>query len=480
MEEDIYLSWQKEFSDLDLGDPRLTKRFLTVLNDLSLHPPASLYASSAGVPSKMKAAYRLMDHEKLEVENLWSHHQQKTMERINQHPVVLLISDTTVFNFENHPAVRGLGRIGKKLNGLQTESQGLHCHNILAVTPKKLPLGILDQQIYARKPKEVGAKKVFPASMPYLEKESCRWVLNLAKSVQGSESVGTKLIAVSDRESDINAYLGSALDLKIDFVVRSRLARVEHETRKKLSQFMSELAVQGSFKLDVIKRNRKTGCRRKPTERLKRAVYRTAELEVKWSDVALQVENIFDEKRIERLRCISVKEKNPPTPEDRIEWMLVTSLKVESFKKATEVIEYYSVRWIIEVFHKMLKTGGCDVEKCCLQTRERIERYITLESLVALRLTQLTYYQRCYPEASCTLVVDELSWQTAYCITNQTSIFPDHPPTAGEFTTMVAKLGGYLNRNSDPWPGGIVLRRGWERLQDMRAGYELFKRQTCG
>lgn len=479
MQEDVYLSWQREFSDLDLGDPRVTKRFLTVLGDLSIHPPASLYESSQGNNRRMKGAYRLMDQEKLDAEKVWNHHQQKTLARIRQHPVVLLISDTTLFNFETHLAAEGLGRIGKKLKGNRAESHGLHCHSVLAVTPERLPLGILDQRVYARKRKE--ENKVFPGCVPYLEKESARWVLNLANGVRGSEDIKTKLIAVSDRESDINAYLGSALDLGADFVVRSKIARKEHKTNQYLTEFMKSVTDQDYFKLDVVRRHQKTGYRRKPKERLRHAVYRQTEIEVKWAEVKLQVENIFDEKRLENLYCVYAREKGTDIGEsDRVEWLLVTSLPVKTFKQAQKVIEYYSTRWIVEVFHKMMKTGGCEVEQCCLQTKERIERYITMESLVALRLTQLTYYQRCYPDADCTMLVDNLTWQTAYCITKKTTKVPVHPPTAAEFTIMVASLGGYLNRNSDPWPGGIVLRRGWERLQDMKAVYELFKIQTYG
>src|SRR5258708_6026625 len=108
MESGIYLNWDQEFFDLDLGDERLNRRFVTVLDDISRHPGRSLYAACE-TSAKSKAAYRLMDHEHFEPENVWQAHREQVIERMRSEEVVLLLQDTTSCNFE-HLSTADLGR----------------------------------------------------------------------------------------------------------------------------------------------------------------------------------------------------------------------------------------------------------------------------------------------------------------------------------------------------------------------------------
>ena len=97
-----------------------------------------------------------------------------------------------------------------------------------------------------------------------------------------------------------------------------------------------------------------------------------------------------------------------------------------------------------------------------------------MESLVALKLTQLTYYHRFAPSTPCTKIVDDITWKALMGYVNKTSSSADKPPTAAEFTVMIAKLGGYPARSSDPPPGPLVLRRGWEKLGNITEAYKIW------
>jgi hypothetical protein len=77
------------------------------------------------------------------------------------------------------------------------------------------------------------------------------------------------------------------------------------------------------------------------------------------------------------LYAVNVVEKNPPDGEDALEWMLLTDLQITSFEEAKEKVEWYCLRWRIEVFHKILKSG-LRVEKCRLQSADRLIRYLTI------------------------------------------------------------------------------------------------------
>ena len=465
--------WDEEFSDLDLGDERLNRRFVSVLNDLSSNPSASLYSACQNKAST-KGAYRLMNQEKLETDKVWEIHRENVIERMQSEPVVLLIQDTTTFNFHSHMATKKLGRIGKKVKG-HGESQGLIGHTILAITPQKLALGITDQVLWSR-----GKKKYNGPSncQPFLEKESAKWFLGLHKSISEIDCASTKtqgIISVSDRESDINAYIGGAIDLNLDMIVRAKVNRKEHISGLYIEDYMKTVESCGSYDVEVLQRSVATGIKRKPRKSLPKSMRHKVKVDVRFGEVQLKLENIHDEPRYEKINCVYVCEKKIKSRlGDQINWILLTSLPVESLDDAQKVIEYYSARWTIEVFHKALKTGGCRVEDSCLQTADRLKRYITLESLVALQLCRITYYHRCYPEASCEEVVRSTEWKALYCFTNKTKKLPKQIPSCSEFTIMMAKLGGYKARNSDRPPGQIVLRRGWERLQDIKVAYELF------
>jgi len=58
------------------------------------------------------------------------------------------------------------------------------------------------------------------------------------------------------------------------------------------------------------------------------------------------------------LTMIHAEERGTPKNRKKIEWKLITDLPVGSRADAIEKLEWYALRWKIEVFHKILKSAA--------------------------------------------------------------------------------------------------------------------------
>ena len=159
-----------------------------------------------------------------------------------------------------------------------------------------------------------------------------------------------------------------------------------------------------------------------------------------------------------------------------IEWLLLTNTAVASFEEAHQVIGWYCCRWQIEVFHKVLKSG-CRVEDCRLQTADRLHSFVALMSVIGWRLHWMTYINRCQPDLPCTAVLTAIEWEALYMRIHKSKQLPDTVPTVHQVVRWIARLGGFLGRKSDGEPGVTTLWRGWQRLQDFAATWEIVKEQ---
>ncbi len=179
------------------------------------------------------------------------------------------------------------------------------------------------------------------------------------------------------------------------------------------------------------------------------------------------------------LTVLHVTERNPPRGRKAIEWKLLTDLPVRSRREALEKIRWYAMRWKIETFHKILKSG-CRAEDSRLRSAERIANLLALFCIIAWRILWLTLAQRAAPELAPDTAL------TGREIVLLDRLGPDPPPerytrgTLAFYVHKLAHLGGYLGRSRDPPPGIIVLWRGLSRLADIELGVEIAERPNCG
>ena len=132
-------------------------------------------------------------------------------------------------------------------------------------------------------------------------------------------------------------------------------------------------------------------------------------------------------------------------------------------REALTVVQYYSVRWSIELFHRILKSG-CRIEKRQLQSAEALRNLLAIDSIVAWRIQLLTMMGRRMPDLPCDVVFEEHEWKALYCFVHQTRKPPEKPPSLNDAIRLVARVGGFLGRKGDGQPGMTVLWRGLQGL----------------
>ena len=172
--------------------------------------------------------------------------------------------------------------------------------------------------------------------------------------------------------------------------------------------------------------------------------------------------------------AVLVREEATPEGAQPLEWLLLTTLRVESLEEALQCVKWYSLRWLVERYHLVLKSG-CRVEKLQLETADRLERAVAVYSIVACRLLWLTYEARKSPEASCEIALEKHEWESLYCTVKRTQDPPSEPPTLRQAVRWIAQLGGFLGRKGDGEPGVMAIWRGFRRLEDISSTWLLLR-----
>jgi hypothetical protein len=324
-----------------LGDARLNRRLLVLAETFAAQPEASINQASRDWQAT-KAAYAFFANPNATPEAILLPHQQRTLERMQAHPLVLLVQDTTFLNYTHHPATRNLGPIGGK-------QQGLVMHSTLAFTPSGLPLGVLAQQIWARpQPQARPSKRTY---RPMSEKESAKWLNALSESFSMVPSE-THIITIADREADIFEFLDTAEQLQAEYVIRAAQDRRVGGEVGSLWAHMATQTVVGEVTVTVAAR---------PGQ-----AERSAELQVRVGQVSLQPPfrpatdpGVWFEPLT--VWAIWLHEETPPPQVTPVEWLLLTNVAIQTWTDVTERIGWYCVRPGIESFHKVLKSG-CTVE----------------------------------------------------------------------------------------------------------------------
>lgn len=470
---DLYGTWHGqdaaawafvELGHTDLGDPRRTKRLMHLVSALAANPVCSLPAACRSW-AKTKGAYRFLDNEEVEPEEILGGHRWSTLQRIGDHSMILAVQDTSTYSFTSHRATSGLGPISGRIPGTDIYPKGFLVHACLAVTPDGVPLGLLGHKLWVRP--EVDSESVaeenvhLPDSPTADGKESACWAEVLAASTQGLPP-GTKVLWVCDRGADIYDYFAAARRQQRDVLVRSAHNR--------------ELAGRKDHLWDKIERATPVGVMVVELPRADDRPPQTVNLELRTGRVRLHIPFTAQTQGEPRLVLSGVlaKEIEPPEGRQPIEWRLLTTLVVNSAEDAGNCVRWYSKRWTIERYHYTLKSG-CQVEELQLETVERLHRALAVYSVVAWRLMYLTYMARTEPDSPCTRFLSTSEWKALYCHIHRTKQVPQQPPDLKSAILWIARLGGFLARKRDGNPGVKVLWQGYRRLEDITVMWEVLR-----
>jgi len=439
---------ERELGAARLGDPRLVRRFVSIARDFYSRPQANIPKACSGDRAKAKAVYRFLDNEDVTLAKLLEPHQQQTIKRMGEQDVVLAVQDTTSLNYTSHAwMTEGLGPIGSKAGG----GLGLIVHDTVAVTPAGLALGVLDAQVWVRDWEEKAAGRSIE------QKESVKWLRSYEMAARAQAQLKrTRVVSVGDREADIYELFALARE-HIEaggphLLVRATEDRCLAETSKKLCEKVEAQPVAGYREIVV------------PPRPGRRA--RSARLSVRFCEVWLRPPQGKSALGRIRLWAVQAREQRAPADAEPVEWMLLTTMEVSNFDHACEKLDWYVQRWMIEVFHRTLKSG-CRIEHRQLGNVHRLANCLAIDMMVAARIMHLTWLGRTCPDLPCTVYFEDDQWKALSCFVSRKPTPQKKVPAIREVIGWIAKLGGHLGRNSGRPPGTQVLWEGLQRADDI-------------
>jgi hypothetical protein len=448
------------FGNVQLFDLRRTRRLVSMAARLAENKGSSL-ARLFDNWYDTKAVYNLIKLDVMTPEVIQSDHRELTKENIiNWEGDVLLIEDGSEFEWNGLEPIEGLGPIGSGRKG----DQGFILHSTLAVGVVDKPnnatnefpikiLGLPYQQYYVRPPKREKTKRRREVNET-LETDLWRGVLR--NKILPKEA-SKKIIRVCDRAADIYEVLEETKDQGYNYIIRIKHDRADnHDWEVKLFESFRELPAIG---LTTIERRGRDGKGK-----------RTIPLNINWQEVSLRAPARpgYQMGELPPLEVTVVRVWGLDTEtEELIEWFLYTNLAINDFKAAIRIVKYYSLRWIIEDYHKALKSG-LRAEKLQLETAHALFAAIAIMSVVALRLVDLREALRIDPEAPAEesgLNVLELKVLSFY--------LKREIRTVKCVALAIGRLGGHQNRKSDGMPGLMTLWLGMSRLLSIVEGVKL-------
>ena len=453
---------QAELETIQLGDKRLNDRARKLLESFYADPQASINAAAHGWKESI-AAYRFFDNNNVKPDEILKPHQQATIERVRQHPVALIVQDTTELDFSDHPP-EGAGPLTSE------DRLGFLDHTQMAFTPEGLCLGTVDVKIWARSLEGFGQAKKRQYD-PIETKETFRWIEFYRRACDvAQQTPDTQIISVADREGDIYELFVEAAgrgESAAEYVIRAGKNRslpekdpeAEGDAYCKLKPEVRKAPVLATRQLELPRTPKREA--------------RVATLEVRAKRIRLKApfRKHVSLPEVE-INVVLVREVDPPSEEDAIEWLLVTSLPIGTSEEVLRVVDYYTGRWPIEIFFRVLKTG-CQVERIRLETAERLQRCLMLYQMVAWRVLYLTTLGRECPDLACDVLFTEDEWKPVWKICSEDPI-PETAPRLDAFLLLLARLGGHNGRTRDGSPGPQSLWVGIRRMTDFALAWRAF------
>jgi hypothetical protein len=454
---------QAMFGHAEVGDARRTERLVAAFDQLRRHPGGTL-PDKLSSPADLKALYRLCACEAVTHAALVTALRLYTLARMAVHAgPVLVIHDATELDYSSLASLAlDLGQIG------EGHGRGYICHNVLAVDAGTGEvLGLLDQILHRRD--EVPEDETLAEHRDRETRESLLWVKGTAHL-----PLSPQLIDVADQGAGTFEFLEHELNSGRRFVIRDGKVRKVYAGHSRqgrqqyLRKYAQGLPELGRFTMDVqAQKGRKARTK--------------AEFVVRGSAVLVLPPHArygHHGREPLPLYVVCVSEVKPPKGEKPIEWLLLTNEPVSTLADAQRVVEWYERRWIIEEYHKGMKTG-CGIEDLQFTAVERLEPAIALLSAVALTLLNLRDASRrpdAHTRRATTVVAEE--YVEVLSLWRHRKIRLGW--TIHDFFYALARLGGHQNRKRDHRPGWLVLWRGWSKLQLMLDGYHAAQHKKCG
>jgi len=459
------------------GNVKLKKRFRRVLDSMSRKPSLKFPAGCKG-RAEVKAAYRFLDNEHVTFMSVLGPHRDATIQRIREQPLVLIAQDTTELDLTRpREVMTGTGPLN------ESSRVGFHDHASLAMTPERLGLGVVNAKVWARDPvefeKDAEQKRAERRAKSIEDKESVRWLEGYFAACQvAQEAPETHIVSLADSEGDIYECILEGRPVegvrKASFIIRAcqnrALARDDDtspESHNLLREQVASTPVLAQRDIEIRGRDPKS---KEDRRRQQARDPRTANVEIRAARVKLRGPSRPGGKLEDvEVNAVLITEPNPPSGAEPIEWLLLTSLPIDTVAEVLVVIDYYTCRWQIEIYFRILKSG-CKVEESQLEHASRFEPYLALNMIVAWRIMHVMMLGRECPDLPCDVAFDYDEWQAVYATVKKETP-PSRPPTMKTMVGLIASLGGWLGRKCDGEPGPKAMWVGMQRMTDLALGW---------
>lgn len=449
-----------EFEDAELGDARRTRR-LRRMAEMALRAPGLSFPKMARSEGELEGVYRFFANQDFDWHAVFAPHRERTAERCRARSEVIVVHDTTPFEFETDEA-RDLGL-------LSDGSSGFYGHFSLALGDEnsRSMLGVLGFEPLSRRSFATSLKRHSRAEQnrilakkPQAEKEHERWYrgVSAAEETMGG---GCSLIHVMDREADAYVLWSRLVEEKRRFVIRAisgsplRVRRIERALHGVDGQLLREVPLKRR-----PEKSRRRGKRPARAARLATLHYRAGGATIR------RPEDVIEAPEAAAVNVVDVYEPNPPQGEEPLRWTLLTSEPIDTAEQVARIVDLYRARWTIEEYFKALKTG-CAYETRQLETLEGLLKALAFFIPLAWRMLLLRSAARDAPEAPVGELLDADELRLLKRLSVRVKL-PDQP-TLEQALNAVAGLGGHLKRNGQP--GWQTLVAGYRELRTAMIGY---------
>jgi len=457
---------EKEMNHVQLGDRRRTQRLVRVSSALAQKPTGTMPTTFSDWKS-LRAAYRLFAEPDVTHDAIATPHRLRIAQACQVPGEYLLVEDTTTLSFNTHVATTDLGPVNDR------HSRGFLVHNTLALrvvgwdvdqVPTVTVLGLAAQRCWSRPKRGLKPKQKTKSGRLGRERESLRWAASLETWQPAPSAV--QWIYVADRESDVYEVFERCTARNADWVIRAAQARALVEEDQSVFAAVAQAPLCGSLTVPLRAR---PGQPARTLQMTLRAC--TVTLRGPWRPGGPLAPRT--------LQVLEVRESATSAAAKPMVWVLLTSLPVSTLAQIKKVVGCYTQRWLVEEFHKALKSGT-QVEASQLATARALQALCAVLSLVALRLLETKLYARAFPDEPVP------SGQFAPELIQLLSVKFGRPPEGWTQRTLwrgIARCGGFLGRRGDGEPGWITIWRGWKSLLNMVDGVVLYRKKgghTCG
>jgi Transposase DNA-binding/Transposase DDE domain len=465
----------EDLSDVELGDSRLDFRARQIARRIATKPAVG-FPDALVTSAELEGLYRFLGNEKVSAAALLKPHSEATIGRAVEHGTALAIHDTTVFRFG------GRGREG--LGELTRAGDMFLAHFCLAVSAdgSRDPLGVLGTKTWARDGSPTRTKLikqgVKASSIRGMPTEQSRW-REMVEEVEKKNAGRASLIHVMDSEPDDYALLCFLQQEGHRFVLRSTSDRKLDATAtgcqpgEKTRQFMARAEAVAEREVKLSRRGRGIaggGSKRTMARNERMATLLFSGTTLVFCRPTSALKELPDTVSV---NMVFVREKDPPDGTEPVEWFLLTSEPIDTTEQLLSVVDIYRARWLIEEYFSALKTG-CAFEERQLESIATLTKALALFTPVAWVLLRMRASSRSPKETSIATV---LTPTQIIILKKETKLPLDSKSTAADAYIAVARLGGHIKNNGPP--GWRVLRRGYDTLITLEAGYKIAQSTTC-